>query len=161
MSESITAKDINIEQIMKQIREEIKSSGADKIPLSFREDAQTAGGMHCNGTSHDFSSRDDDISKSVTYLGTNYEVSAYEMLTGNKIKVFIKKAFRKLSAFFVLPIVRQQNSLNYHYYRVAEVVAIQRDEVDELKKNVSELEKRVDALEKSMNDNCDKENYDV
>ena len=158
MSENTTANDINIELIMKQIREGIKERGADKIPLSFREETHSCGATHANGASRDFSSRDDDISKSVTYLGTNYEVSAYEMLLWNKIKVFIKKVIRKLAAFFVLPIVRQQNILNYHYYRVAEAVAIQRDEVEELKKIENELEKRVEALEKTMSANCDKEN---
>lgn len=140
---------INVDEIMQQIRADIKTSGADKIPLSFAEQAPVAGASI--DVSSCYTGKNDELSKAVTYLSTHYEIPAYEILTGNKIKVFFKKACRKLSAFFVLPIVRQQNILNYHYFRAAEAVAVQASEVDAMKKTADELEARLASLENAQN----------
>ena len=124
---------IDVTKIMEEIRANIKESGADKIPLSFSDESSGASA----------STLDD----AVRYLAYNYEVTAYKMLEGNKIKRFFKKCIRKAGSFFVLPIVAQQNKLNYHYYMVCEAVRNQKNEIEDLQKTLADLESKVDALE--------------
>ena len=124
---------IDVTKIMEQIRQDIKESGADRIPLSFQD----------NNTSSAST-----LDEAVRYLAYNYEVTAYQMLEGNKIKRFFKKCIRKAGSFFVLPIVAQQNKLNYHYYMVCEAVKNQKNEIADLQKTLTDLESKVDALEK-------------
>ena len=125
---------IDVTKIMEQIRANIKESGADKIPLSFADESSGASAST--------------LDEAVRYLAYNYEVTAYKMLEGNKIKRFFKKCIRKAGSFFVLPIVAQQNKLNYHYYMVCEAVKNQKNEIEDLQKTLADLETKVDALEK-------------
>jgi len=127
---------IDIEQIMESIRADIKASGADKKPLSFVE----------NVTPVVAANPDDRLSQSLAYISCNYEVQPYQLLTGNPIKVFIKKCLRKMSSFYFLPIVAQQNTFNYHVYQVCEAVKAQREEVEILKAKVTELEAALDEI---------------
>ena len=125
---------IDVTKIMEEIRANIKESGADRIPLSFQD---TSSGASAST-----------LDEAVRYLAYNYEVTAYRMLEGNKLKRFFKKCIRKAGSFFVLPIVAQQNKLNYHYYMVCEAVKNQKNEIADLKKTLTDLESKVDALEK-------------
>lgn len=124
---------IDVTRIMEEIRANIKESGADKIPLSFADESSGASAST--------------LDEAVRYLAYNYEVTAYRMLEGNKIKRFFKKCIRKAGSFFVLPIVAQQNKLNYHYYMVCEAVRNQKNEIEDLRKTLTDLEAKVDALE--------------
>lgn len=125
---------IDVTKIMEEIRATIKESGADRIPLSFQD---TSSGASAST-----------LDEAVRYLAYNYEVTAYRMLEGNKLKRFFKKCIRKAGSFFVLPIVAQQNKLNYHYYMVCEAVKNQKNEIEDLQKTLTSLEAKVDALEK-------------
>lgn len=124
---------IDVTKIMEQIRQDIKESGADRIPLSFQDSNSSSAST---------------LDEAVRYLAYNYEVTAYQMLEGNKLKRFFKKCIRKAGSFFVLPIVAQQNKLNYHYYMVCEAVKNQKNEIADLQKTLTDLESKVDALEK-------------
>ncbi|MBR4495492.1 MAG: hypothetical protein IKP14_12405 [Clostridiales bacterium] len=125
---------IDVTKIMEEIRANIKESGADRIPLSFQD---TSSGASAST-----------LDEAVRYLAYNYEVTAYRMLEGNKLKRFFKKCIRKAGSFFVLPIVAQQNKLNYQYYMVCEAVKNQKSEIEDLQKTLTSLEAKVDALEK-------------
>ena len=125
---------IDVTKIMEEIRANIKESGADRIPLSFQD---TSSGASAST-----------LDEAVRYLAYNYEVTAYRMLEGNKLKRFFKKCIRKAGSFFVLPIVAQQNKLNYRYYMVCEAVKNQKNEIEDLQKTLTSLEAKVDALEK-------------
>lgn len=129
------AENIDVTKIMEEIRANIKESGADKIPLSFQD---TSSGASAST-----------LDEAVRYLAYNYEVTAYRMLEGGKIKRFIKKCIRKAGSFFVLPIVAQQNKLNYHYYMVCEAVRNQKTEIEDLEKTLAALEQRVASIEEA------------
>lgn len=146
---------VNVEEIMSQIRENIKASGADKIPLSFT-DGPAAGAMDPSACaagapsgSASVGSDGTRLGDAVSYLSYNYEVQPYQLLTGNPVKVFIKKCFRKVGSFFFLPIVGQQNTLNFHFFIVSEAVKEEKREIEELTKVVEELEAKVNSLKSS------------
>ena len=127
---------IDVEKIMERIRQEIKDTGADKIPLSFEE--RKTDRIEDTAVDSDGSRLDE----AVKYISYNYEVQPYQQLTGNPVKVFIKKAIRKTASFFFLPVVGQQNTLNFNYFLVSEAVRDQKKEIEELKKTVDELTKK-------------------
>ena len=64
-----------------------------------------------------------------------------QLLTGNPVKVFVKRCIRKLAGYFFLPIVQQQNVLNQYYLYVAETVVEQKNEIKTLKAEIERLEK--------------------
>ncbi len=124
---------VDIEKIMESIRDEIVRTGKDKEPLSFEDVESTK--------------RNGDLDEAIDYISYNYEVQPYEPLPGNRIKVFFKKVIRKITGFFILPVVRQQNTLNYYYYRISETIGEVKSDNVELKKRADDLEKRIRALE--------------
>ena len=128
---------IDVERIMSDIRDEIKRSGRDKEQLSFEDPERLAASKGASS----------DLKTAVDYISCNYEVQPYEPLGGNFIVVFVKRVIRKLTGFFLLPIVRQQNTLNYYYYKISENVADMKDGNEELKERIELLEKRVSKLE--------------
>ena len=127
---------VDIERIMEEIRDEITRTGNDKQPLSFTDVESTK--------------RNGDLDEAIDYISYNYEVQPYAPLPGNKIAVFFKKVIRKITGFFILPVVRQQNTLNYYYYRVSETIGEVKSDNEELKKRADNLEKRIKALEEKQ-----------
>lgn len=134
--EGRTVGDIDIEEIMQDIRKSIKESGADKIPLSF-DDGKYARRQQISDAALD---------DAVDYISRNYELAPYQLYIGNPIKVFIKKAIRKLAAFFVIPIVQQQNELNANFMIVSGAVRQQREEIARLSGEIEELSRKIDEL---------------
>lgn len=122
---------INVEKIMDEIRANIKASGADKIPLTIADQQVTK--VAEEGPS--------DLEQAVEYITYNYEVQPCQLLTGNPVKVFVKRCIRKLAGYFFLPIVQQQNVLNQYYLYVAETVVEQKNEIKTLKDEIERLEK--------------------
>ena len=136
---------INVEDIMKEIREDIEKSGAKKKPLSFisKNEAYAIGD----------SGNDDNVDKlhaANEYLSTHYQIVPFAPIEGNPVKVFIKRFTRKLNSFIVKPIVDQQDAINYHYWKVAEAIEVQRAQLEEMKATASDLEQRIAELEKEQ-----------
>lgn len=135
--------DINVEKIMSDIRADIVAKGRDKEKLSFIDQEAAL----------DTNSSDSGLEDAVDYISYNYEVKPYDILQGNKIAVFVKRVIRKLTSFLIMPIVAQQNTLNYYYYRVSEAILSVKKENDDLLKRAELLEKRLSALENSSKEN--------
>lgn len=129
---------INVEAIMAEIRTNIKESGADKIPLSFAD--QAAPTVVPTGSNK--------LNDAVQFISYNYELQPYQVFTGNPVKVFIKKAIRKIANFFVIPIVVQQNAVNTNFMIVSEAVRDQQEEIELMKKTLEELNAKIDKLSK-------------
>lgn len=91
---------INIEEIMAEIKQSIKDQGLTADMLSFedvpyRKNAQSSS-----------------ASEALDYVSTHYYIQPYKELQGNPVKVFIKKVIRKLTKFYVEPVVFEQNDFN-------------------------------------------------
>jgi hypothetical protein len=91
---------INIEEIMAEIKQSIKEQGLTADMLSFedvpyRKNAQSGS-----------------ASEALDYVSTHYYIQPYKELQGNPVKVFIKKVIRKLTKFYVEPVVFEQNDFN-------------------------------------------------
>ncbi|MGB4090448.1 MAG: hypothetical protein WBK46_00725 [Ruminococcus flavefaciens] len=92
---------INIEEIMSDIKREIKEKGLTGDMLSF-EDVPYKKTPQAGGS----------VSEALDFLNSNYNVQPYKELKGNPLKVVFKKIIRKLMKFYIEPTVNDQNNVN-------------------------------------------------
>jgi hypothetical protein len=119
---------INTEEIMAQIKQEIKEQELTSDMLSFedipyRKPAQ-------NGSADE----------TMAWLDSHHYVQPYKQLSGNPVSVFGKKTVRKLTKFYIEPIASEQSDIN------ANVVDMLRYLTAENKR----LADRVEALENDL-----------
>lgn len=137
---------INIENIMQDIRNEIKEKGYTYDMLSFKE--VTAAPL---SDTENVSIAD--IEKDVNYMENASAVAAYRPLGGSKLAVFIKKIIRKLIKFYVEPIVESQNDFNSSAVRsLNSVVAYMKQQSPDENDRVllKELNDKVTTLEMQL-----------
>lgn len=103
---------INIEEIMAQIKREIKEKGLTPDMLSFEDVPYKKPETVTSGASLG------DADKALEYLNSHYTIQPYKELKGNPIKVFFKKVLRKLMKFYVEPVVFEQNDFNINTVNV-------------------------------------------
>ncbi len=136
---------INVEQIMEQIRADIKERGFKDSDIDFES----------------VTSFDDDVTYSierynnvVTAAGLKRYVASYRPLSGNIIGRFIKKIIRRMVAFYIESIVDDQNGFNECIY---ESIKLNRSKLEQdtyaikaLEKRLEECEERISELEKEL-----------
>ena len=91
---------INIEEIMAEIKQKIKEQGLTADMLSFED------------VPYKKNAQSGSASEALDYVSTHYYIQPYKELQGNPVKVFIKKVIRKLTKFYVEPVVFEQNDFN-------------------------------------------------
>ena len=134
---------INTEEIMKQIRAEIKEKGLDSSMLSFEEIPFAQEVSHADKNFHPAS-----LQQSAEYLSIRNQIEAYKPIEGNFLVVFIKKVIRKLVKFYIMPIMTEQNALNLHTANaVQQMNNYIQDRQESDKIDISALVSRIDELE--------------
>ena len=137
-------KTVNVEEIMKQIRAEIAEKGLQDDAIEFEELI----GIDSMEGPQGFNRKR--LNENVTYLNEYWEVLAYRELyvssgLKGKVFVFVKKVIRKLTKFYVEPIVNDQNQYNASVTRcmneMKRFIRETQQENQELKKRIEELEK--------------------
>lgn len=150
-------KSINIEDIMNDIRAEIKAKGYDSSMLSFED-------VKCDTSLNDREMIDNaDFSKNLQYVNLNYSVQPYKQLFGRRPVVIFRKILRKLIKFYIEPIVDDQNELNVRFVRMFNSVEghIKSEQnvadINDLSKQVADMDLRLksasmytEALEKRI-----------
>ena len=135
--------DINVEEIMKEIRREIQSKGYKDNELSFGEVEELR--RLYNG---DFDERElDDWMQKVRQI---YYIEEHPVLCANtfsaKVKYKIKSAARKAVSFYIIPIVQKQNQYNKAVAKCLNQI----DAYIDSNRKIEALEKRIEALEKRV-----------
>lgn len=140
---------INIEEIMDEIRADIKKRGLEDKDISFEDIVLLGGGT---GNPYDKRAYKDEIFN----LSEEMEVLSYRELSGNPISRIIKKINRRLIAFYIEAIVDDQNKFNRDVHKLFNMNVSRFDEDDNkiasLEKKLYECEKRVAELEKKLAD---------
>ncbi len=126
---------IDIEEIMMQIRAEIKEKGYQLSDLSF-DDIELSKDFH-----NEF---EDSYESNMKYLNSYFAVQSYLPLVGNPLFVFVKKVIRKLTFFYVNPISEQQTNFNL---RLIRVLNEQNSMIEELKDELKDQYERIEKLE--------------
>ncbi len=128
-------KTIHIEEIMQNIRKEIKEKGLSSDMLSFEDVPYQKPDAAVNGAGSE------EVKNSLVYLNGHYNVQPYKPLGGNPLFVLIKKVLRKLMKFYIEPIVNDQNNFN------ANVVRVLNAQQNTPAPDTDELMKRLEVLE--------------
>lgn len=139
--------DINVEDIMSEIRQEIKSKGYQDNELSFGEVEELR--RLYNG---DFDARE--LDDWMQIVRQQYYIEEHPTLWANtffaKLKYRIKSLARKTVSFYVIPIVQKQNKYNKAVAKVLNQMDAYIDsyrKVEMMEKKIEELTKRVQELE--------------
>ncbi|MDE5753060.1 MAG: hypothetical protein K2H89_00720 [Oscillospiraceae bacterium] len=134
---------IDIDQIMQEIRQEIKEKNLDHTILDFEEIpftpeiSQAENQFQCSS-----------LQQSTEYLNIRNQIDPYKPIEGNFLIRLIKKVLRKLMIFYIMPIMTEQNALNLHTANAIHQTnqyILSRTESDQV--NLAELISRMDALE--------------
>ena len=124
---------INTEEIMAEIRRDIKDKGLSADMLSFEDIPYRKPVQACS--TGDISG--EEYSNKLGWLKAHYYIQPYKQLAGNAVSVLAKKVIRKMTKFYVEPVVFEQNDFNANMVSVA----------DSLTEANKRLEKRIEALE--------------
>lgn len=143
---------INIEEIMSQIKREIKEKNLTADMLSFEDVPYERPTDMSSGSSLE------DCDSALTYMNTHYYIQPYKELQGNPLKVFFKKVIRKLTKFYVEPVVFEQNDFNANTTKALNSLrsavntgsesSDMNDRLQVLELAQKELTKRIDSLER-------------
>ena len=103
-----SGQNINVEEIMEEIRRDIKEKGYQNDDISF-SDVPLSGKYLTMDNSNL-------AAQKIMLLQARYNVFAYRPLASNRsfgaLIVFIKKVIRKMIKFYIEPIVSDQNDVN-------------------------------------------------
>ena len=137
-----TENNINVEEIMKQIKADINAKGYTNDLLSFDDVVVDVSSM--NVVKFDKLQFKEDL-----YVANHeWNVNPYRPLQGGRIRVFIRKVIRKLVYFFVEPIVMAQDGFNASIVRMMNQMNCY---IDQQEKEIEELRSKISQLESESN----------
>lgn len=105
--------DINIEEIMQEIRQEIADKGLTPDMLSFEDVPYQKAEPVSSGSLNSEEARN-----AMVYLNSHFNLQPYKPLAGNPVAVFVKKVIRKLVKFYIEPLAEEQSNFNANTVRM-------------------------------------------
>lgn len=144
---------VDVEEIMKKIRENIAARGETEEILSFKEkEAGTEIKGVVPGTSVEFD--EEELSDAIASAFSFHNIPYYEPFQGNQAKVLIKRVGRKAMAFQMHPLRDRQNQFNYYASRSLQMMEVREaaleDIIYEQSRKIKKLEEKLAALEKKI-----------
>lgn len=150
MSDTSTER-IDVDAIMAEIRENIKTRGYKPAQLSFKDIISSA--EMTEDKAKQMAESYDVIAhaRQIQYMEEYCDIDYIREIKGNKIKVFFKKAIRRLISAALLPIV---DDINAYHSAVLEAelqnynsINARDREREELLERIKVLEERIEQLE--------------
>ncbi len=137
---------LNIEDIMSEIRAEIREKGLTGDALSFAD-------IPCDANPRNRSEQFDPdlLQKDISYVSDNFHLFTENPISGGGIGRFFKKVMRKMMRFYIEPIADDQSALNANTAQ-----ALQQLELyirDSQAHSTASLSKRIEALELQQRNN--------
>ncbi len=145
---------VDVEDIMKKIRENIAARGETEDILSFNEkDAGNEIKGILPGSAIEFD--EEELSDAVTSAFAFHNIPYYEPFQGgNQAKVLLKRVGRKAMAFQMHPLRDRQNQFNYYAARSLQLMEAREAALEDViavqNKKIRALEERLAALEKKI-----------
>ncbi len=132
---------VNIEEIMQEIKAEIKEKGYTADMLDFKDVAAVT--VH-SGSNGDFNS--EEYGDIVSYLSENSVVPVSMPIKGNPIIVFIKKLIRRIARVTIRPVTEHQTEYNAYTAHALGMVGTY-IESNQSSDKVTELTNRIEVLD--------------
>ncbi len=142
---------INIEEIMDEIRREIREKGyTDDMP-SF-ENIE-------NGEASDYQYSEVEFRNLLLEINEKNNILWYRDLEGGFLARLLKKVVRKLASFLGVPIVLEQSAFNgmtaRAFDQLAGYIKTQEEELEKSRQEINLLEEKIETLRKQLNENGD------
>ncbi len=128
---------VNIDKIMSEIRQKIKDEGLTSSMLSFEDIPMDKPSSEMDTDYNPYI-----LKQSAELLCSQNQITPNKPIEGNPIVRLIKKVIRKLTQFYVMPIVMEQNILNFHNANAVSQLYCFARETEKLSEKISELENR-------------------
>lgn len=152
-------KEINVEQIMQEIKEDIQKRGYADEDIDFEN--ITGNVKAVLGVKTDFSAYE--LECAIRGASDMHRIEYYRMIPKGGIKSFIQRSIRKMVKFMMIPMVDQQNQFNYQtvvclrqfeaFVKEHDIQMEQKEQMIEgLEEKLFELNKRCEALESQLKD---------
>lgn len=131
---------LNIEDIMSDIRADIKEKGLSGDMLSFAD-------IPCDANPRNPARQydSDQLRKNISYVSDYFALSTENEIEGGAFSRFIKKVVRKLTRFYVEPIADEQSAINANTAQALQQLELYT--LDSQEQNNAALAKRVESLE--------------
>ena len=150
-------KNINVEDIMKEIREEIAQKGYTDENIDFEN--ITGNVKAVLGVKTDFSSYE--LEHALNDAANQHKIEYYRMIPKGGLKSFIQRSIRKVLKFMLVPMIDQQNQYNYQmivcmrqmeaFIQEHNMQMDQKDrQIEALEEKVFCLDKKCEALERHL-----------
>ncbi|MCC8050004.1 MAG: hypothetical protein LIO99_13620 [Clostridiales bacterium] len=137
---------IDIEEIMSEIRQEIKDKGYSDEMIVFGEIE--------NGDQIDCQYSEEVFLTLLREMNEKNNIEWYRELEGGKLSRILKKVVRKLTSFLGVPVVVDQSCFNadvaHGFSQLAGYIHEQKDEVDKCRQEIALLEDRIEELQKNL-----------
>ena len=137
-------KEINVEEIMAEIRKEIEEKGYSPDMLTFKDVSD----RYIDGRSFDL----EEFKNTIVSLELTKYVPWKQENLGGGLKGFIKKTVQKLIGFIIMPISDGQNAYNQQtaaaFFQLLGFVEKQHKVIEEYENKLGEMQKIIDKMEK-------------
>ena len=136
------------EAITQTLNQNKENRGMKKNPINFND-------IYMNVDIDDFDVNGSSEA-SLEALKSNYSLNVYEPITGNPLKVFLKKVIRKANSFLLVPLATKQSDFNHDILNYlsknekATNTTNDKSKYESQEKKIAELEKRINELEKAL-----------
>ncbi len=137
---------LNIEDIMSEIRAEIKEKGLSGDMLSFAD-------IPCDANPRNPARQydSDQLRKNISYVSDYFVLTTDNEIKGGALSRLFKKAVRKFTRFYVEPIADEQSAVNANTAQALQQLELYIMDSQE-QSNIA-LSKRIDALELQQRNN--------
>lgn len=147
MSENIQS--VDVENIMEEIRANIRARGETGEVLSFDE---SSADLECeNEIVGSVSYSDKELHHYVVSANQEHNIPFYQIIPKGGLKSFVKRFLRRMVAFIILPLRDAQNRYNANVVQaLMQIEAYSLDQRDEMRVYVKEQEQRVTRQEEDI-----------
>lgn len=139
---------VDVEKIMQEIRDEIKEKSLDKDIPSFGECPRPNACSNIEMRDEEF-----DIDYFLDYVNRMngiYWIQPNKGIGGKRVFRFIKKGIRKLTRFYIEPIVNDQTEFNVCTVRVVNSIRNYILKAREVNERMDKMTKRIEMLEEAL-----------
>lgn len=142
--------EVNIEEIIQEIRREIQEKGYKETDLSF-SDIPIPEARSGQASAVSMGYTQEDLKNILDYLNANY---LHDIMlpfeSGNPVAAVFKKAVRKMVRFLFYPVLAQQNAFNGSVVNALNILAAGSEAENESARIIAELQEKVEALESEL-----------
>jgi len=143
---SLMNQTVDVRLILSKIRKNIKDKKIYQDKLSFEDNFDNTF-LSLIPKNNDFV----DIEQHLDILRNSWDIKPNKPLNGNLLIIFLKKIIRKLIRFFVIPIINEQNAINYSVFCILEKNCEMKIEIDNLHDRIVQLEREVKRFPVDIN----------